>query len=696
MSNNSKMDPMLQIYISETTQQVEAIELAVLNIEKNTGSLEPINEIFRLMHSIKGSSAMMLYNNIATVAHAIEDLFDYIKKNASQKFDFSQVADIVLEVIDFIKSEIIKIENNVEADGDSSEKEKYIKEYLRTLKKENHCDENFDEQSPREIIENSKFYIPSKRNVQSDLINNEKKENFYEILVTFEDDCKMENVRAFALIHELGDISSQIRHYPEDIIDDDNCVEIIKNEGIIISLKSEKTETEIKDFIFGTGFIKEVNIKQTTESDRTLKNNKFIILDDYEAIQVQENIVETVDIKDAKDVKDVKEKVPVEKQGSINVNIYKLDKLMDLVGELVISEAMVTRNPDLDGLSLDRFNKAARQLRKITNDIQDIVNSIRMVPLALTFQKMNRIVRDMSRQLNKEVSLEILGEDTEVDKNIIEHLSDPLMHIIRNALDHGIGTPQERIEKGKEPKGKIVLEGKNAGGDVWIIIRDDGKGLDKNKILQKAREKKLITKPEAELTDKEIYSFIFLPGFSTKENITEISGRGVGMDVVMKNIEKIRGTIAVDSTPDAGTVISVKIPLTLAIINGMIVRVGDSTYTVPTISIKESFKISENELITDTNGNEMILVRGACYPVVRLNELYNVKTNIKKIDDGIIMMIENENRSVCLFADALLGEQQVVVKALPKYINKVKGIAGCTLLGDGSISLILDAGEFIN
>jgi len=316
-----------------------------------------------------------------------------------------------------------------------------------------------------------------------------------------------------------------------------------------------------------------------------------------------------------------------------------------------------------------------------------------MVPLSVTFNKMHRIVRDMCKRLDKDVHLEIIGEETEVDKNIIEHISDPLMHLVRNSIDHGIEQPQERLALGKPRTGTITLEAINTGSDVQIIVRDDGKGLNKEQILKKARENNLLFKNEEDMSDKEIFNLILLPGFSTKENVTEFSGRGVGMDVVRKNIEKVGGTLFVDSTEGRGTVITLKIPLTLAIIDGMNIKVGRSRYTIPINSIKESFRPKEGDIITDPDGNEMIMVRGQCYLIRRLHKLFMVQTDITKFTDGIILMLDQDEKTVCVFADELLGQQQVVVKALPQYIrnfNKVRGLAGCTLLGDGSISLILD------
>ena len=246
----------------------------------------------------------------------------------------------------------------------------------------------------------------------------------------------------------------------------------------------------------------------------------------------------------------------------------------DLVGEMVISEAMVVQNPDLNGLQLDNFHKAARQHHKITSELQDTVMSMRMVPISATFLKMHRMVRDISRKQQKEMRLKIIGEETEVDKNLIEHISDPLMHLVRNAMDHGIESPDERLALGKPKSGTILLEAKNSGSDVLIIVKDDGKGLNKEEILTKAKELNLLYKPEADMTDDEIFNLVLLPGFSTKDDITELSGRGVGMDVVSKNIATIGGSIEIESMQDIGTTITLKIPLTLAIIDGMNIRVG--------------------------------------------------------------------------------------------------------------------------
>lgn len=658
-----KAETLLEMFIFETSQLLEQFEQIIINSEKlKCYEPEAINEIFRIMHTIKGSSAMMRFDNISSLAHSVEDLFYFLRKEKSLNAYCTDLSDIILESVDFIKNEIQKIENGEDPDKDASS-----------------------------LVDKNKSFLEKLKSTCSDYINKN-----YKAVIFFEEGCEMENVRAYALIHGLKDIAEDISYIPDRITEDDSSIGIIRKEGFQIRFKTDRTYEEIHHFFCQTIFLRELEIVELKSDDSD---------DSFEAAgELKENEKSSNKAKEEMPG-DSKEEMPKTDshlisthQSMISVNIAKLDKLMDLVGELVISEAMVTQNHDLEGLILDNFQKAANQHRKIIDELQDIAMSIRMVPLSSTFQRMNRIIRDMGKKLDKDVRLEIIGEETEVDKNIIEHISDPLMHLIRNAVDHGIESARERKAKGKNETGTVTLEAKNAGGDVLIIVKDNGKGLNREKILARARENGFVNRPENELTDKEIYSCIFLPGFSTKDEATEFSGRGVGMDVVVKNISAIGGSVSIDSLPEEGTAITVKIPLTLAIMDGMTVGVGGAKYTIPIISIRESFKVKESEVFIDPDGNEMIMIRGECYPIIRLYELYGAKTDVTSIPDGIVVMVENESKSACIFADKLLGEQQVVVKALPDFVKnfkKAKGVAGCTLLGDGSISLILDiAGLF--
>ena len=668
MTDQYTNEPMLDMFIFETSQLLEQLEECILSSEKTSSYTESsINEIFRIMHTIKGSSAMMLFNNISTLAHSIEDLFYYIREAKPEIVDTSSLSDLVLEGIDFIKVEVEKIKNGNDLDGDPSGLINSIQEFLSDLKQKNNYDlpVKSDEKTD---TEKQQFYI------KRDKLKEKDYNNTFKAIIYFEDDCEMFDIHAFTVLHNLKDIAHVILHIPEDIIDNENAEDAIKTNGFKIYLKTDYTNEDTYDFLMKIVSVKDVELVQLDEDDEEL----IQLIDNQNQDQdiEQDNVKVPVIVQENDKVesenKNKDTHVSSTQQSFISVNVAKLDKLMDLVGEMVIAEAMVIQNPDIQGLELENFHKASRQLSKITDEIQDIVMSIRMVPLSTTFHKMHRIVRDMSKKLGKEVQLIIAGEDTEVDKNVIEHISDPLMHLVRNAIDHGIEDAEERLNKGKPKTGTINLEAGNEGSDVVITVRDDGKGLNKEKILKKARENNMLFKNEADMTDKEIFNLILLPGFSTKDKITEYSGRGVGMDVVVRNIEAVGGSISIDSVPDAGTTVTLRIPLTLAIIDGMNLRVGKSCFTFPTISIKESFRTAKRDIIKDPDGNEMIMVRGQCYPILRLHEILKVKTDITELTDGIVIMVEQNGKYFCLFADELLGQQQVVVKAMPEYIRRFK------------------------
>lgn len=682
MSDYHTNDSMLEMYIYETAQNIEQLEACILESEKSRCfSVTAINEIFRMMHTIKGSSAMMLFDHISMLAHSMEDLFYFIRENKPLNLDFGTLSNLILDGIDYIKVELHKIESREAANGDASGLIEGIRNYLNQLKEGN---PNQGEDKSLAEQEKARYYISADRRTISGKCNN------YKATVYFEDGCEMENIRAYTIIHNLKDSCSELEHLPKDIIENENSILEIREKGFQIWIRTDKTYNELLDILNQAIFLKELQLEQLDEEE------VLPIFGRRDDNQKDRNSIKLPNMETGQGEKELPGNTM--NQSMISVHVSKLDKLMDLVGELVIAESMVTLNPELKALGIESFRKATSQLHKITNELQDTVMDIRMVPLSMTFHKMNRVIRDMSRKLDKEVELELIGETTEVDKNIIEHISDPIMHLVRNAVDHGIERAGEREERGKERVGKITLEAKNAGSDVLIFIRDDGKGLCKEKILQKARENGLLTRSEEDMTEKEIFNLIFLPGFSTKEEITEFSGRGVGMDVVAKNIGEIGGVISVESTEGKGSTFVLKIPLTLAIIDGMNIRVGNAHYTIPTTSIRESFRPNASDIINDPDGNEMIMMRGRCYPILRLHELYKVKTSVKEFTEGIFIRVEQEEAAFCIFADQLLGQQQVVVKTLPNYIKRrgnIRGLAGCTLLGDGSISLILDiAGLF--
>ena len=477
------------------------------------------------------------------------------------------------EGADFIKTELVKIEEGMEANTDSGFLIDEISKFLADLKKANSSIQNCEKEEKSDSKEKQKYYI------RSDKFADMSTTKAFKAVIHFEEDCKMENVRAFNVIHNIKDLVSHICYFPSNIIDDDETDEIIRKEGFKILFRADCDIDAIRETLMQTVFLKNLELAEIDNDEERIQLEKQ---------QETANVYPTVH-KAAENELEVEAQSQLRGQSMISVSVSKLDELMDLVGRWSLQGHGCTESRP-EGLELNNFQKAARQLNKITSEMQHIVMSIRMVPLTATFHKMNRIVQDMCKKLGKDVQLKIIGAETEVDKNVIEHISDPLMHLVRNALDHGIEPPEDRQSKGKPQTGTITLEAKSAGSDVLVIVNDDGKGLCKEKLLDRARANGLLHKAEVDMSDREIYNLIFLPGFSTKDSISEFSGRGVGMDVVTKNIESVGGTVSVDSIPDKGTTITLKFPLTLAIIDGMNIKVGNSRYTIPTVSIIESFR----------------------------------------------------------------------------------------------------------
>lgn len=689
---NNGMDSMIDMYLFETNSLLEQLENIMLEAEKAKAfSSEDIDEIFRIMHTIKGSSAMMEFDSISKIAHRVEDLFFIFRQNNTTN-TFSEpmrkeLFDLILKTNDFMCTEVAKIEQNEPITDNIDNFITDINTFIEKL--------NSNEASPAESAVASK--TDDKHNVpqnEASLQSIPATTSPYIIKILFDDGCGMEHLRAFMVKSSVAEaIGNIFKFYPEDVeTNAETCNYIIDN-GFFIFLDDENlvdsTVAAIKNSLNIASF--EVMLNPALENTQKKGNES-----DAPSKEKAGSSVATSKSKANKGNNGSAASHQQTKQSIISVNLSKLDKLMAIVGEIVITESMVTSSPDLKGLKLDNFTKSARQLRKLTDELQDIAMSMRMVPISGVFNKMNRIVRDMGQSLNKDVRLTIIGENTELDKTIVDSINDPLIHIVRNSMDHGIeARVEDRIAAGKDPQGEVILEAKHTGSDIIITISDDGAGVDTEKVMEKAKRNGILTKPESEYTKKEALSLLLAAGFSTNEAVTEYSGRGVGMDVVKQNIEKVGGIVSIDSELGEGTCITLKIPLTLAIVDGMEIAVGKSTFTMPITNIRQSFKCEREDVILDSLGNEIIERMGNYYSIIRLHSLYNIETEITDIEDGILVWVEASDKSYCLFVDSFIGEQQVVVKPLPTYLNsfniKNSGVAGCTILGDGNISIILDA-----
>ncbi|WP_200801321.1 chemotaxis protein CheA [Clostridium sp. Marseille-P2415] len=696
------MDNMLDMYLFETNSLLEQLDELLIEAEKaGDFTVDDVNEIFRIMHTVKGSSAMMEFSSLMQIAHHIEDLFFFIRENGLDSLDSSHKStlfDLMFRSTDMLRAEVSKVENNEPLSDNVDNLTQEINSFLKKISKDNNQagkeEKNGNTAAPQEAPqpdESAATVVPAVHldEIRMDLAECPDDKAAFFLRIFFDEGCGMENLRAFMLISTLKESGLEFGFYPTDVETNSQSSSSIIEKGFFLTFDSRKEADSA---------ISQINNLNNIRSYELIENVRA-----KGAPAEEKQNIQTASSPSAREntgtqstpAASTGHQMP-SKQNLISVNLAKLDNLVAIVGEIVITESMVTSSPDIQNLkNLDSFLKATRQLRKLTDDLQDSVMSLRMVPVSGVFQKMNRIVRDMKQKLKKDVRLTIIGENTEVDKSIVDSIGDPIMHIVRNSMDHGIEeSAEERIAAGKNPQGEIILSASHTTNEVIISISDDGRGVNPAGVLAKAKKNGILTKPESEYTQKEILALLLAPGFSTNEVVTEYSGRGVGMDVVKKNVETIGGTITLTSELGKGMCTTLKIPLTMAIVDGMEISVGKSVFTVPIANIRQSFKVKNEDVIYDTEGNEIIKCMNQFYPIIRIHRLYNIDTEITNIEDGILVWVESGDKSYCLFVDDLLGEQQVVVKPIPVFLNsfniKDSGISGCTILGDGNISIILD------
>ena len=704
MAEEFNLDGMVDMYIYENGQLLEKLEEIVLETKDDDSFDENnINEIFRIMHTIKGSSGIMMYDNIMKVSHKLEDIFYYLRENIGIDEPHIELTDIVFQVLDFINGEMDKIKEGNDPDGDNAQLIELMGNFLNKLKgSTGNAEQAKDKEEPKAETSTAslnlgpnQFYIAPQAKGAA---------KCFRIRITYQEDTQMSNLRAYSATYALKEYTEDLHYSPEDILTNESASDVILAEGFLILVRGDFTEDKLRELLDTTSEISNIEIAECSNdefvrgfSDEPVQDTSENVPDaGGQKVESEPQPGDYVIQKEAGKAKQITKtkKKKEHKQSFMSVNIEKMNLLMNLMGEMVIAESVVLQNPDLQipNLDLSNFNKAAAQLSKITTEMQELIMSMRMMPLTNTFQKMNRTVFDMSRKLGKEIEFEMIGDTTEVDKNIIENISDPLMHLVRNSVDHGIETPEERESAGKYEPAKVTLEAKNEGGKVWISVRDNGKGLNRNKLYKKAWENGILpdNRVESDYSDKEIFQFITFPGFSTKEKITEFSGRGVGMDVVVKNIQKIGGVLDIDSVEGEGTVMTMKIPLTMAIIDGIVMRNGNTKFVMETSAVKEFIRVTEDKLIHEPNGEEYVMIRGECYPILRLSEKYHLEDAVTNIEDGVMLLVEYEGNTLCVLIDELIGTREIVVKPIPPYVKKVHGISGCTQLGDGSIALILD------
>lgn len=687
---SSGNDSILDAFLYETNTLLEQLDSIVLSAEQQDRfSQDDINTIFRIMHTIKGSSAMMEYNSLMTIAHRAEDLFSIIRDKTMDVVPESlrpELFDLLFQAIDFFRGELERIENS----------QPLTENIDLLLQKVNRLIDQIQNGGTGTDTAGSAEGQPA-------AAAGAVPAGFpFGLKVFFDEGCGMENLRAYMLLNSIHEFCSEtdMTYEPQGVESDPATADQIVESGFLLYFRNQADRDNAIQAVTGSGVVHSYQTIDEAPSAPAPAEPASAPAPAAAApapapaaaqppASQPERAAAPQPAPNAKAAP-----AAHHKESLISVSLHKLDQLAAVVGEIVITESMVTASPDLKGLKLDAFTKSARQLRKLTDELQDVSMSLRMVPVSATFQKMNRIVRDMSKKLGKQVHLTLVGEDTEVDKTIVDSIGDPIMHIVRNSMDHGIEESAEaRVAAGKNPVGEIILSARHTGSEVIIEIKDDGQGVNYDAVLNKAIRNGL-AQPDVEYSHKDILNFLMAPGFSTNTEVTEYSGRGVGMDVVKKNVEEVGGTVSIASEPGVGMTTTLKIPLTMAIMDGMEVAVGGSIFTIPIHNIRQCFKISREDLIQDASGGELFRCMGSFYPVIRMRDLYHMDSGCTDIQDGILIWLDAGDLCYCLFVDKLIGEQKVVVKPLPAYLSrfniKASGIAGCTILGDGNISIILD------
>lgn len=683
-----------ETYREEAFEHLEELEKAMLELEKDNKNLEIVGAAFRALHTIKGSGSMFGFDRIAELTHDVENIYDKVRNG---EFDVTQeLITLTLEAHDQIKYLLDTPDDEINYDKCSALKI----EFSRMLGK--------TEDTPEDDL-------PQKTITETESDDSPKK--IFRIRFVPGADLFRKGTNPIYLLEELSELGEisivpDTSHIPEfEALDPEQC-----SIGWDIMLSTLKDENDIRDvFIFVEGDC-ELNIRYIDkESD---------IIEDKEYKKLGEILVERGDIKRAElenalasqpkigqiiqklgNVSEEKIESALEEQkvinaikkskrsteviSSIKVASDKLDKQINLVGELVTIQDRLKQyvgskqDPELTSLS--------EEIERLTDELRDNSMSTRMLPIGTLFNKFQRLVRDLSRELGKSIKLVTDGDETELDKTVIDQLNDPLVHIIRNSIDHGIESSDERERAGKASTGTIQLSAVHSGANVLIKIKDDGKGLDFSTIYQKAVEKGVIPEDKS-LTNKEIISLIFAPGFSTATEVSNVSGRGVGMDVVKKKIEALRGSVDIDSIKGEGTTITIKLPLTLAIIDGLLVKIGDEKFVLPLLSIEECIELTAKDL-QNSHGRNVIYSRSEIIPFINLREKFSIEGEKPEIEQIIITEIDGQR--VGFVVDSVIGKHQTVIKSLGKIYKDVKGISGATILGDGTIGMILDINQLM-
>lgn len=633
------------IFIEEASEIVEKLGIDIIRFEENPSDFDLLNEIFRGVHTLKGNSNAFGFTRLGKFIHSFEDLLNHYRN--TREYISPQRLELLVDSVDVVTQ-------TMQCELDS----------CQTLP------QNYDINlaTIESIIGGASESVDTQAVMQTSVAQGEKE---YLIKLTLDEDAYTRGFDQFAFLRMLSLLATELKSHI------DLCAAV-----------------ELREFNSSTNYIKEVSISMKSsalESD-IAECFEFLFDHEYSMSAIAPEVVKVEVVNET--TKDIAKEVQTTTQSSakstIRIDTQKLDELFDSVGELVIAQNFIAQNEKIHSIEDESILRAIERLSKITRRMQEKVMSLRMVAIRDTFDKMKRVVRDASKKTGKSVNFVIQGEETEIDKTMVDSLSDPLIHIIRNAIDHGLEcSGEDRVSCGKAVEGTITLKASHKSGNIVVSVRDDGRGINAEKVLQRAIERGIVTSGD-NLSESQIYSLIMQPGFSTAEVISDLSGRGVGLDVVKTAIEKLRGRIEIESKSGEGSTVSLILPLTLAIIDGMLARCADEIYIIPTLSVAESFRPDESIVHLLKGRGEFVSLRGEHIPIVRLSTIFGLKTKQIPPWEGILVCVETENGRVAIMVDELLGRQQVVIKTLGESLSRIKEISGGAILGNGDIALILN------
>jgi two-component system, chemotaxis family, sensor kinase CheA len=663
----------LEMFIEESKDHLQNINDELLKLEADPDNTSIVNEIFRSAHTLKGMAATMGFEDLASLTHDMENVLDLLRN--SKLTITSEIMDIIFTCVDFIE----KMVTNIEQGGNGKENVTDIVFQLKKIQDPSLA-MNLENQAINETAATAQLVMDE---FQLSVINEAIKfgNHAYQISVTLDEQCVMKAVRAYMVFQVLEELGEVLQTNPP--------VEQIEEEGFndtfSILLLSPQEAQDIQKQLLNVSEVKQVLVVE--EGNQQGKIDEEVLVKEVEK-------AEQTPKQNGNEESDSSKKKPRSK--SIRVDIDKLDQLMNLFSELIIDRGRLEQIAQ--NTQLKELTETVEHMTRISTNLQELILNMRMVPVEQVFNRFPRMIRDLAKELNKKIELIIEGAETELDRTVIDEIGDPLVHLIRNALDHGLETTKDRIECGKPEEGKVVLKAYHSGNHVFIEVKDDGKGINREKVLSKGIERGVVTLEDSQnLTDSQVYSLLFSSGFSTADKISDISGRGVGLDVVKTKIESLGGAISVDSTLGQGSIFQIQLPLSLSIIYAMLIKVANETYAIPFNSIVEITNVARDEVVT-LHGQKVIQFREQVVPLIYLQEVFHVPSapNETEVQELFIVIVRKGDKTVGLVVDSVLGQQEVVLKSLGSYLTNLFAISGATILGNGEVALIIDSNQFIN